>query len=402
MRTAGGTGENSGRHQATESASRRAIVKLTVSTLFALSGIAPIAAQEAAGRTACDQGELNARLPAEGYSDESGTNAYLQLPGPTYGLKAGQPHFAEGATAPLSVPLCRGRYAVVWSTPRSWDFSEATLQIVDRNLQPSTQPIGISPDHWASTPSITRLDGSRFIVLWQRIRDPRGTGQRLAYGRVYDDTGSPLTREFAISRTHEDLNDVQAHVLPSGRIVVTWYRFRDGVYFRIFEQSGTPVTGETLAMPFSLLAGGEPFENTTVVTRSGFTVFVSGGGSMNYAPPFSNARQFNAEGKPLGPIAQDDSVQKEPGYQQAVEVVSASIAQYLELDLRRSLVGHWEGRLCKPEGSSGISNAIGVHKYSRNPRSRELAVKYCRTWESKCGLSKYQKDAHWACSRGTD
>jgi len=354
----------------------------------------------------CSLSKPDDRLSPEGYQD--GLNhSYLQLPASEYGLRKGDQPFQQHALAPVAVPLCLDRYAVVWSAgrPGGGDYADVMGLIVDKNLQPLSEPFDVSRGNSEYEPLITRLDAAHFLVLWQAIRGESGKERREPFARVFDYKGEATTKEFPISQTGQYLNDAHARLLSNGRIVFAWYRFKVGVFFRLFDQSGRALTDETLVAPFSSLHG-EPISTTTAVAADGFAIFIRDSDFFNAKPPFSSAREYRSSGVPLGPLVVGDSVQQQPGHQQALEVIAMAAASSLEFDIRqvkrRTTGDPWYGRLCRPEGAASLSNAIGVVKYSRNNRIRAVAVAYCRTWESTCGLYEYRKDEHRACSDATN
>ena len=380
---------------------RRAII---VFTCIAAGTCVHPAAVVAQNPEVCSLSEPDDRLPPEGYGDGGNLHSYLQLPGSEYGLRQGQQPFQERATPPEAVPLCLERYAVVWATapPTNVAFPKAMGLIVGKDLQPIRAFDISTGDAWYQ-PHITRLDAAHFLVLWQTIRGTLGSERRLTFGRVFNYEGVATTEEFPISLTRDNLNDAHARVLSNGRIIVTWYRFRDGVYIRLFDPTGQPATEETLVASFSEF-DREPLTTTTAVSTDGFIVFVRESPYLDTKPPFSYSRTYSSNGVPLGPLVRGDSVQQQAEHQQAVEIIAAVAASHLEFDLRqvnrRTTGDPWFGNLCRPLGAANISNAIGVAKYSENVRIRGMAVTYCKAWGSTCGLYEYRKDEHHECSNG--
>jgi len=99
-----------------------------------------------------------------------------------------------------------------------------------------------------SNPSACALNSSTFVVAWESYgQDGDGRG---VYARVFDDSGTSLTSEIPVNTytlSHQECPFVCA--LNSSTFVVAWMSNgqdgnENGVYARVFDDSGTSLTSE--------------------------------------------------------------------------------------------------------------------------------------------------------------
>lgn len=100
-------------------------------------------------------------------------------------------------------------------------------------------------------PSVKFFPNGNIIVIWeswkQDIATPSGYG---IFGRIFDGNGNPLTNEFQINTYTNDyqwFGDVE--VFDDNTFVTVWCSweqdgFDGGIFLRIYDESGNPLTGE--------------------------------------------------------------------------------------------------------------------------------------------------------------
>ena len=102
-------------------------------------------------------------------------------------------------------------------------------------------------------PRVTALDNGRFAVIW----DGSGEGDSFGvFGRLFEADGTPVTDEFMVNTLelgYQELSRVEA--LPGGRFLVLWKGYGDedhqGAYARIFGEDSTPEGGHFLVNTFT-------------------------------------------------------------------------------------------------------------------------------------------------------
>ena len=133
--------------------------------------------------------------------------------------------------------------------------------------------------------TVASISEDRFVVVWRSGWDGFGKG---VYGRIYSITGDALTNEIKINtRTELDQDSPSVSRLSNDRFVVVWRSFGQdgdlyGVYGRIFNITGNPLTSEFQANTHTALNQGNPTvssisDDKFVVVWDDVFVFIVGG-----------------------------------------------------------------------------------------------------------------------------
>jgi hypothetical protein len=146
-------------------------------------------------------------------------------------------------------------------------------------------------------------DGSYVVVWASTTGDGSGWG---VFGQRYDSSGAPVGGEFAVNVTTADhQNNAAVAVHDDGSFVVTWQsRLQDGavfgVYARTFAADGTATSGEIAVNTTTL--GTQELASVAALDGGGFAVAWTGRGAGDANGVF--ARVFNSSGSPVtGEIA---------------------------------------------------------------------------------------------------
>ena len=187
-----------------------------------------------------------------------------------------------------------GRFMVVW-------FENETLK--GRRFQPNGTPIGSTftvTDSATNDAFIASDDSGNFVVTWSRfVSGPEFD----VFARIYDSSGAPVGGEFPVNSytTLQQQARGVARKTSNGQFVITWVGFGasgPGVWARVFDPTGTPLTGEI------------PVNQGTIPTvLSLSSVAINGAGEFVVAwegvtaPPTQGifGRQFDSKGQSLGP-----------------------------------------------------------------------------------------------------
>ncbi|MBN2581092.1 MAG: trypsin-like serine protease, partial [Pirellulales bacterium] len=180
-----------------------------------------------------------------------------------------------------------GRYVVVWVTTVTTDTTtllgaqiqadpgNIVGQIYNRFGEPLGSEFVISSQlekYWYSgeagssfyylpngaqvEPTVAMDNYGNFVVVWAGEGGQDANG---IYARIFDCNGVPLTDDFLVNQTTEEIqNQPSVAMDANGDIVVTWTNFRadtdrDGIFFRKFDILGRAQTAETLVntyMPY--------------------------------------------------------------------------------------------------------------------------------------------------------
>lgn len=149
----------------------------------------------------------------------------------------------------------------------------------------------------------TAADGSSVFVWHSTVGDGSGSG---VFGQRYDAAGAKVGGEFQINTTTtDDQNNAAVAVRDDGSFIVTWQsRLQDGdlfgVYARTFAADGTPTSGE-IAVNVTT-TGNQEKPVIADLAGGGFAIAWSGRGLGDANGTF--ARIFDASGTPVtGEIA---------------------------------------------------------------------------------------------------
>jgi hypothetical protein len=212
---------------------------------------------------------------------------------------AGQQKFSSNTDHSIDV-TAQGTLIATWSSNSS--------RIVARQFSANGSPLG---NEFAV--STTRV-GSRgnavvatqkdrvFVVAWVsegNRQDPSGRG---IFARTFFENGTPLSGEVRINATIAgNQKDPSIAWISSDRFVVAWSGAgkgdSQGVFVRVFDVSGKPVTGEIRVPETS--TGKQEHPVVIAVPGGGFQVAWNGNGVGDRVGIFS--RQFDALGRPVGP-----------------------------------------------------------------------------------------------------
>ncbi|MBF2085600.1 cadherin repeat domain-containing protein, partial [Thermoleptolyngbya sp. C42_A2020_037] len=180
--------------------------------------------------------------------------------------------------------------------------------------QPIEPPIGPASTDDVQVNTTTDLDqrfsnvaiapDSSFVVTWSSVgQDGSGFG---VYAQKFSSTGARVGTEFPVNSTTAS-NQQNSHVAiaPDGNFVITWSSENQdgsswGVYARLFDSNGDPLTGEILVNQFTT---GEQRYSTVAMDSDGNFVVTW----QSFSQPSETvtttgivARRFSRTGTPLG------------------------------------------------------------------------------------------------------
>ncbi len=146
-----------------------------------------------------------------------------------------------------------GGFVVAWVAARGGGID---TDIVARRFNDQGTPVteefavSVSPDAAQSLPALSMNASGAFVVVWAAWYGNEIHGRSYATGRVFDANGTPKTDEFRVNgEAQEDWPDVAMD--DSGRFVVSWVRigdtynrpYGDDVMCRRFDADGKPIGG---------------------------------------------------------------------------------------------------------------------------------------------------------------
>ena len=145
-----------------------------------------------------------------------------------------------------------------------------------------------------------------FVVVWQSLgQDGSSSG---IYARRYQSDGSPIGDEFLVNQTTDSFQQDPAIAMnASGRFVIVWSGNGpgddEGIFARIFDADGTPLTDEFLAHREA--TGNQLTPDVGIDAAGNFAVTWQG----NTADPDLNVylRRFTSDGQPIGLV---DEIQR--------------------------------------------------------------------------------------------
>ena len=165
-----------------------------------------------------------------------------------------------------------GDYVVVWTSYGSGSDSAANGNIVAQRFSP--YGIAQGPEFTVnsyttgnqSSPDVAMDPSGDFVVTWCGAGPQDANG---VYARIFDPTGTPLTDQFLVNNyTLGDHNQQPKVAINSASdFVVSWSGYVQGqfnnsqeIYYRRFSSDGTPLSGQTLATAST----GQTEENSDV------------------------------------------------------------------------------------------------------------------------------------------
>ncbi|MFN0055355.1 MAG: Ig-like domain-containing protein [Planctomycetales bacterium] len=175
-------------------------------------------------------------------------------------------------------------------------------RMVDSQGNPQGNEISVSttPCESAGSPVAGAAGNSGFVVVWESVGnplDPSGSG---VFARLIGPDGTPQGNEFRINQTTlGDQSDPTVAWLSPTRFAVAWAGAGtgddQGVFARVFDSSGAPLTDE---LALATTTTGVQHEPALVsLPNVGFEVAWSGAGAGDTSGVF--ARPFNFAGQPL-------------------------------------------------------------------------------------------------------
>jgi hypothetical protein len=168
----------------------------------------------------------------------------------------------------------------------------------------NTTTAGTQRTHIEGGRSVDAADDGSYVVVWSSsVGDGSGWG---VFGQRYDSSGAAVGGEFAVNLTTADTqNNAAVAVHDDGSYVVTWQsRLQDGAVFGVFARTfaadGTPTSGEIAVNTTTL--GNQELASVAALEGGGFAVTWTGKGTGDANGIF--ARVFNGAGTPVtGEIA---------------------------------------------------------------------------------------------------
>ncbi len=137
------------------------------------------------------------------------------------------------------------RMAVTWETVLN---HEVMVRVYDGDGVPLTGDIQANDTLVTGRqdePTIVMNDEGTFIVAWTDNAGFDGDGQGV-FARIFDKDGVPVTAEFQVNvESNQSQWEPLVAATPDGNFVVAWSGRNNGdAFFRTFDPTGTPLTGD--------------------------------------------------------------------------------------------------------------------------------------------------------------
>lgn len=287
-----------------------------------------------------------------------------------------------------------GNFIVVWmnpatAAPNAWGIKGRRFDSSGAALGEEFQ-INAYTGSSAVLPSVAISDNGTFVVVWTSYY---GRGSRIL-GRLFDSTGTPVTGEFVVDQ-HGFLRPRMPDVSmdAAGRFVVVWqgphYYFdgiTDGVYGRRFDSAGAPDGGK-FRVDFYL--GSEEYraEDPRIASSpSGAFVVVwrdyqdSGAGVL--------ARRFDSSGATLGFIGVSTT---EPSYQDPPDIAMNDSGDFVVVWTAfpssggRSIKGRLFDSAGSPKGGDFVASSSTTSGDERPAVSMDEAGGFVVVWGNQRG-----------------
>lgn len=213
-------------------------------------------------------------------------------------------------TMPSVAGLADGGFVVVWQgvsfeglgvyAQRYTAQGAATGDAVLVNATPYADP---------QDPTVTVLTGGGFAVSWT-ANDPED-GSLSVYARVFDATGAAITGDLIVSTSQFGYEFTQGSVtegiagLAGGRFAVVFTDANGadgdslGVYVRVFEANGTPLTTEQVQVN-TTGTGVQHLGSISALANGGFVVSWTDENSLDGSGSGVFAQRFDADGNKVG------------------------------------------------------------------------------------------------------
>ena len=232
---------------------------------------------------------------------------------------AGNQSFSIGGDRSIAV-TGSGTTITVWASTDA-NGSRIVAQRTGADGAPLGGEFQVSANHRGtrSDPVVAASADGQFVVAWVsrgNPQDPSGLG---VFARVFSADGSPETGEFRVNATvRGDQQDPSIDWVSDGGFVVAWSGpgkgQRQTVFARVFDASGSPVTGE-IRVP-GTRSGAQRDPVVVSLPSGGFQVAWDGNGKGDANGIFS--RQFDDAGKPVGPEFRVNTAKKATEQQPAI------------------------------------------------------------------------------------
>jgi VCBS repeat-containing protein len=213
-------------------------------------------------------------------------------------------------TMPSVAELADGGFVVVWQgvsfeglgvyAQRYTAQGAATGDAVLVNATPYADP---------QDPTVTVLTGGGFAVSWT-ANDP-DDGSLSVYARVFDATGAAITGDLIVNTSQFGYEFTQGSVtegiagLASGRFAIVFADANGadgdslGVYVRVFEANGTPLTTEQVQVN-TTGTGVQHLGSISALANGGFVVTWTDENGLDGSGSGVFAQRFDADGNKVG------------------------------------------------------------------------------------------------------
>jgi hypothetical protein len=163
---------------------------------------------------------------------------------------------------PVAATLSNGNFAVTWESVQT--TTDINAQIIDANLRKVGSEIAVlkTTTGEQNYPFVADVRGqNKFVVAWQ----DKTTG--FMSFRLFDYTGVGLTNEIVVNTNKSmfvnDDTSIRVTTNSLGTLFFTWQTFSGGsdwnVRGRIYDPTGSPLTGDILLHPTSTADQSRPF-----------------------------------------------------------------------------------------------------------------------------------------------
>lgn len=206
-------------------------------------------------------------------------------------------------TQPAAAGLAGGEYVVVWQSRYQDGSGEgiyARLFNGTSNVLTDELPVNTTTDNNQAYPAVADLADGGFVIAWQSYQQD-GSGEGI-YARIFDASGNPLTDELPVN-IQTDLNQSHPSVagLAGGGFVVSWDSYIDAehqndILCRVFDAGGNPLTDE---LPVNTYAESSQSNPSSAALANGHFVITWQSYLQDGFGDGVFARTFDAAGNPL-------------------------------------------------------------------------------------------------------
>lgn len=216
--------------------------------------------------------------------------------------------YAAEVSVPSVAAFSDGGFVVAW---QGYQNDGSGLGIFAQRFGADGSPVGagifvnangfLEPQY----PAVTTLANGGFAVTWRAYEIEGGAYD--VWARVFDAAGEPVTPDFIVNTIGAGNQDTQGWIgetiagLTGGRLAIVFVDEAgadgsdSGVYVRVFEADGTPVTTQ---LPVNTItSGSQQFASISALAGGGFVVTWTGADSSGSGV---FAQVFDANGARLG------------------------------------------------------------------------------------------------------